>query len=65
MSRYELKLGRKGDQEPQKLQFEADDASMALILAHQRASDRSAELWQDGKKLCTIKRELLGESEAG
>lgn len=42
---------------PRKLiEFSADEPSRALILAHLEASERSAELWRDGRKLCTIKR---------
>jgi hypothetical protein len=38
------------------VEFEAEDAAMALVIAHKEASNRSAELWCDGHKLCTIRR---------
>jgi len=38
------------------VEFEAEDAAAALVIAHKEASNRSAELWCDGQKLCTIKR---------
>jgi hypothetical protein len=41
------------------IEFEASDAAHALIIAHKEASNRSAELWRDGKKVCTIRR--IGE----
>lgn len=63
MSRYEVKFVDDGDREPGTLQFEAEDVGVALILAHQQAPDRSAELWQDDRKLCTIKRKPPGEVE--
>lgn len=36
--------------------FTAEDAADALIVAHQLASDQSAELWHGDFRLCTIKR---------
>jgi hypothetical protein len=36
--------------------FTADDATTALVLAHEIARDRSGELWQGGHKVCTIDR---------
>lgn len=38
------------------VEFEAHDAAMALMIAHDEACNRSAELWCDGAKLCTIRR---------
>jgi hypothetical protein len=38
------------------IEFEAKDASRALIIAHREARNRSAELWCDGRKTCTIRR---------
>lgn len=43
--------------------FEAPDMIRALLVAHERASRRSAELWDDARKLCTIRRtEAPGQS---
>lgn len=45
------------DRQPAKsVDFEAEDASTALIIAHREASRHSAELWCHGKPVCTIKR---------
>ena len=38
------------------LEFEAEDAFSALILAHDEAGNRSAELWRDGQKIGSIRR---------
>lgn len=63
MSLYELRFGQDGVHGPKTIRFDADDASMALILAHRQAPDRSAELWRDDQKLCSIKRKLVDHSE--
>ena len=63
MSRYELRFNRDGAHEPKTIRFDAEDASMALILAHRQAPDRSAELWRDDRKLCSIKRKVVDHSE--
>jgi len=41
------------------IEFYAGNAYQALIIAHREGSGRSAQLWRDGKKLCTI-NELAG-----
>lgn len=38
------------------VEFQAADAAKALIVAQHEATRRSAELWCDGRKLCTIER---------
>ena len=38
------------------VEFEAEDAFKALVVAHEKATDGSAELWRDGQKLCSIRR---------
>jgi hypothetical protein len=38
------------------IEFDAHDAAQALIIAHQEARNSSAELWCDGRKVCTIRR---------
>lgn len=39
-----------------RLEFTAPDIAGALIIAHQQAARRSAELWEGARKLCTIRR---------
>jgi len=39
------------------LQFEAPDMIRALLIAHERSARRSAELWDEARKLCTIRRD--------
>ena len=38
------------------VEFEAEDAFKALVLAHDKATDQSAELWLEDRKLCSIRR---------
>jgi len=53
---YRLKFKADGRGLQRDIEFEAPDASMALAIAHREAADRWAELWRDGRKLCTIRR---------
>ena len=53
---YRLRFMDDGRGVPKEVEFEAQDAATALVIAHNEASDRSAELWCDGQKLCTIRR---------
>ncbi|GGC22083.1 hypothetical protein GCM10011371_07150 [Novosphingobium marinum] len=41
---------------PKTVEFDATDAGSALVIAHEEAKRRSAELWRGDDKLCTIKR---------
>ena len=50
---YQLKFM---DSSHTEIEFEAEDAFKALALAHDKATDRSAELWREGRKLCSIRR---------
>lgn len=54
---YQLKFQDDGAGSAKTLEFQASDASEALIIAAQEAADRSAELWQSGKRLCRISRD--------
>jgi hypothetical protein len=62
---YRLKFQDEGERPAKDLEFEAGDAGEALIIAHSEARSRSAELWRDGKKLCTISRKSGGLWEIG
>jgi hypothetical protein len=51
---------------PQKeVEFAAWDAATALLIAQREASHRPAELWCDGRRLCTILRTDYGIWEIG
>lgn len=39
-----------------RIEFHGEDPSRALLLAHQQAEDRAAELWRDGEHVCTIRK---------
>lgn len=57
VSRYRLKFDQEGDRLVKDVEFEAADAFEALTIAHQEARRHSAELWRDGRKLCSITRQ--------
>lgn len=61
MTTYRLIFATDGIGEPKEVEFEADDASRALVIAHGEAADRPAELWRNGERVCTIRR----KTEAG
>ncbi len=54
---YRLKFPEEGTRCAKDLEFEASDAWQALIIARQEARNNPAELWRDGEKLCTIRRQ--------
>ena len=56
MHTYRLKFFDDARGVAKDIEFEAYDAARALIIAHKEASNRSAELWRDGEKICTIRR---------
>lgn len=57
ISVFRLKFDPEGERPAKDVEFEAEDAARALIIAHREARRRSAELWRDGKKLCSIRRQ--------
>lgn len=56
---YSLRFDAKGESPRHEIEFYANNAYQALVIAHREGGGRSAELWRDGKKLCTIS-ELAG-----
>lgn len=54
---FRLKFDPEGERPAKDVEFEAEDAAQALIIAHREARKHSAELWRDGKKLCSIRRQ--------
>jgi hypothetical protein len=62
---YRLKFGDDGLGMAKEIEFDAHDAYMALTIAHREAQDRTAELWRDGMKLCTIQRTRSGAGRIG
>lgn len=65
MDTYQLIFSDDGRGEPRKIEFDAEDAATALSIAHKEAPDRSAELWRDAQKLCTIRRKEEGFWQVG
>ena len=56
MDCYSLIYADDGIGRAKRVDFQAFDAATALIIAHREASERSAELWCESRKLCTITR---------
>jgi hypothetical protein len=63
MQTYVLKFAADGRGEPQRVVFEAETAAKALEIARCEAPGRAAELWEDGRKLCTIRRDPIGDAD--
>jgi len=53
---YSLIFAADADRESKTVNFNAPDASEALLIAHKEASDRSAELWRNDELVCSIRR---------
>ncbi|RYD88916.1 MAG: hypothetical protein EOP50_18300 [Sphingobacteriales bacterium] len=60
MPTFSLKIAADRTGEAVHVQFDAVDAADALGIAHREAKERPAELWQDDRKLCTIRRSPVG-----
>lgn len=56
MHTYRLKFSDSMNRRIPDIEFEAEDAFGALTMAHEKARNASAELWQDGRKVCSIRR---------
>lgn len=63
MNIYTLKFPDDGNEGAPRLDFGAADAAEALIIAHRKAAQRTAELWQGARKLCTIRRSVVSSNE--
>lgn len=55
-STYRLKFGGDPAGRAKEIEFKGEDASRALLIAHDEVKGRYAELWCDGRFLCRIKR---------
>lgn len=56
MARFSLIYRDDGIGPRKRIEFHGEDPGRALQFAHQEAGERSAELWKDGERLCTIRR---------
>ena len=56
MISYQLRFATDGIGQEKRIEFDALDASDALLIAHREAPHRAAELWQGDQKLCTLRR---------
>jgi len=57
MAIYRLKFAEDGIGCEKAVEFHAEDASAALLISQNESPNRTAELWCDGKLLCTIRRD--------
>lgn len=53
---YRLKYAEDGFGVAKEIEFEAGDSAQALYFAQRERRGRSAELWLDGARLCTLRR---------
>ena len=56
MVTYTLRFDADGNAPPMQIVFDAPNPGGALVQAHREARQRSAELWQGERKLCSIRR---------
>lgn len=54
MARYRLIYRADGTGPTKQVEFDGQDPARALQFAHRETGARAAELWQGGRKLCTI-----------
>ena len=57
---HRLRFFDDGNSLTKEVEFEALDATQALFIAYNEASEHSAELWREEQKLCTIRRDGSG-----
>ncbi|MPS67230.1 MAG: hypothetical protein E2586_01865 [Novosphingobium sp.] len=57
MKIYTLRFSEDAEGVARRIEFKAEDLTTALIIAHREAARRTAELWDEARKLCTIRRE--------
>ena len=63
VTHYTLVFAANAEEAEKQVEFDAADASTALILAHQEALNRPAALWLGTRKLCTIRRTKAGDGD--
>jgi len=56
MSHYSLIFHADGTGPQKRIEFHGEDPGRALLLAHRESGERSAELWKDGERICTIRK---------
>lgn len=60
MSTYQLVFADDDRGVAKTIEFDAEDAAAALVIAHSEAPRRNAELWQNNAMLCRIRRDETG-----
>ncbi len=60
MNTYKLIYTDDGIGVAQTIEFDAGDPGSALTIADRQAPNRSAELWCEHERLCTIRRSKTG-----
>ena len=65
MHTYRLKLFDNRIGSAEAIEFDAEDAYKALVMAHEQTQHRQAELWCDGELLCVLKEAASGFWQIG
>jgi hypothetical protein len=60
MNTYRLVYSDDGIGMARTIEFEANDAAAAMIIADCAISNRAVELWRERERLCTIRRSDMG-----
>lgn len=63
MHQYSLKYMDSAGDSPSAAEFQAHDMSEALIKAHEISSAWPVEVWEDGKRICSIQRNPVGAED--
>lgn len=61
MARFKLVFSNRDPVAAKSIEFDAEDAAMALVYAHKQSPKHSFELWKDDLKLCRINRTPVRE----
>jgi hypothetical protein len=63
LSTYRLVFPGASRSQAKTVEFEAEDASYALVVANREAGGRAAELWEGDRMLCKLRRMSGAEAE--
>jgi len=63
VTHYHLRFPEYRNEQPKNFEFDAEDVVSALVIAHMEAPKQSAELWTEGRKICTIRRRNVSDAD--
>lgn len=61
MTHYQLRRRIEPSAMEVRQEFEAEDANAAIVIAQERATVPAVELWEDGRALCKLVLEPVGQ----